>query len=219
MGGKQSSPRVRNSDGYYHYSSATSSILPQDQNTLDDSSQLNNRPRARSLFSNLNDTNFDDLSFPSSSNNNLSSLTSPSFLNNSDDNSPINSLLSTRFLALTQSLPSSFFTFEGQISKSIFPKWLNMIDIYSSKNLKCPICTRKLPSDDIEYHLILCLTKPRINYNGETLKDDKGECTICLEDMSIGHDIARLPCLCIYHKECIDKWFTKSRSCPEHPVD
>ncbi|CAK9294945.1 unnamed protein product [Gordionus sp. m RMFG-2023] len=198
MGGKQSSPRVRNSDGYYHYSSATSSILPQDQNTLDDSSQLNNRPRARSLFSNLNDTNFDDLSFPSSSNNNLSSLTSPSFLNNSDDNSPINSLLSTRFLALTQSLPSSFFTFE---------------------DLKCPICTRKLPSDDIEYHLILCLTKPRINYNGETLKDDKGECTICLEDMSIGHDIARLPCLCIYHKECIDKWFTKSRSCPEHPVD
>lgn len=34
----------------------------------------------------------------------------------------------------------------------------------------------------------------------DILTDDKGECVICLEDLSQGDVIARLPCLCIYHK-------------------
>ena len=75
--------------------------------------------------------------------------------------------------------------------------------------------------DDIEVHLVMCLTKPRLNYNGnglaknhylrstlfisnwfaeDVLTDEKGECVICLEDLLKGHVIARLPCLCVYHK-------------------
>lgn len=34
----------------------------------------------------------------------------------------------------------------------------------------------------------------------DVLSDDKGECVICLEELSQGDTIARLPCLCIYHK-------------------
>lgn len=34
----------------------------------------------------------------------------------------------------------------------------------------------------------------------DVLKDDKGECVICLEELTQGDTIARLPCLCIYHK-------------------
>lgn len=35
----------------------------------------------------------------------------------------------------------------------------------------------------------------------DILTDDKGEeCVICLEELSQGDVIARLPCLCIYHK-------------------
>jgi hypothetical protein len=34
----------------------------------------------------------------------------------------------------------------------------------------------------------------------DTLTEDKGECVICLDDLLVGHKIARLPCLCIYHK-------------------
>lgn len=30
---------------------------------------------------------------------------------------------------------------------------------------------------------------------------------------------ARLPCLCIYHKVCIDNWWKVNRICPEHPDD
>jgi len=34
----------------------------------------------------------------------------------------------------------------------------------------------------------------------DVLKDDKGECVICLEELIQGDTIARLPCLCVYHK-------------------
>ncbi|KAL1451086.1 hypothetical protein WDU94_003379 [Cyamophila willieti] len=60
---------------------------------------------------------------------------------------------------------------------------------------------------------------PRLIYNEDILTDSKGECVICLEDLSQGDTIARLPCLCIYHKTCIDQWFEVNRSCPEHPGD
>lgn len=85
--------------------------------------------------------------------------------------------------------------------------------------LKCPICSKFVPPDDIECHLVMCLTKPRLSYNTDVLTDDQGECVICLEELEQGHTIARLPCLCIYHKTCIDAWFQRNRSCPEHPGD
>jgi hypothetical protein len=34
----------------------------------------------------------------------------------------------------------------------------------------------------------------------DVLNDAKGECVICLEELLEGDIIARLPCLCIYHK-------------------
>ncbi|CDQ59506.1 unnamed protein product [Oncorhynchus mykiss] len=53
----------------------------------------------------------------------------------------------------------------------------------------------------------------------DVLARDAGECVICLEELQQGNTIARLPCLCIYHKSCIDSWFEINRSCPEHPSD
>ncbi|NXO81479.1 ZNRF2 ligase, partial [Sitta europaea] len=60
----------------------------------------------------------------------------------------------------------------------------------------------------------------------DVLSKDAGECAICLEELQQGDTIARLPCLCIYHKgqvfhrmDCIDEWFEVNRSCPEHPSD
>lgn len=72
----------------------------------------------------------------------------------------------------------------------------------------------------------MCITKPPLNYNGwlhlvdtnldsfsnehhlfplleDILVEDKKdeECVICLEEMLKGCTIARLPCLCIYHKQ------------------
>uniref|UniRef100_A0A0R3RFK6 E3 ubiquitin-protein ligase ZNRF1 n=1 Tax=Elaeophora elaphi TaxID=1147741 RepID=A0A0R3RFK6_9BILA len=86
-----------------------------------------------------------------------------------------------------------------------------------SQDIKCPICKKTVPSDEAEVHLVMCLTRPKITYNEDELREDKGECSICLEEMSSGDRIARLPCLCIYHKSCIDEWFTRKNCCPEHP--
>lgn len=41
-------------------------------------------------------------------------------------------------------------------------------------------------------------------FSEDVLADAKGECVICLEDLNPGDIIARLPCLCIYHK-----WYYK----------
>uniref|UniRef100_A0A1I8FE11 RING-type E3 ubiquitin transferase n=1 Tax=Macrostomum lignano TaxID=282301 RepID=A0A1I8FE11_9PLAT len=45
----------------------------------------------------------------------------------------------------------------------------------------------------------------------------EAECAICLDDLSQGDTIARLPCLCIYHKGCIDDWFKAQSHLPSAP--
>lgn len=37
--------------------------------------------------------------------------------------------------------------------------------------IRCPVCKKVIPSDDVECHLVICLTKPQITYNG-TLTGD-----------------------------------------------
>uniref|UniRef100_A0AAY5L8F6 RING-type E3 ubiquitin transferase n=1 Tax=Esox lucius TaxID=8010 RepID=A0AAY5L8F6_ESOLU len=65
---------------------------------------------------------------------------------------------------------------------------------------KCPVCSKFVSSDEMDLHLVMCLTKPRVTYNEDVLSKDAGECAICLEELVQGDTIARLPCLCIYHK-------------------
>ncbi|KAJ1101711.1 hypothetical protein NDU88_006776 [Pleurodeles waltl] len=65
---------------------------------------------------------------------------------------------------------------------------------------KCPVCSKFVSTDEMDLHLVMCLTKPRITYNEDVLTKDAGECAICLEELTQGDTIARLPCLCIYHK-------------------
>nr|XP_033799239.1 E3 ubiquitin-protein ligase ZNRF1 [Geotrypetes seraphini] len=96
----------------------------------------------------------------------------------------------------------------------ITPRWFS-----SHSGFKCPICSKSVASDEMEMHFIMCLSKPRLSYNDDVLTKDAGECVICLEELLQGDTIARLPCLCIYHKSCIDSWFEVNRSCPEHPSD
>ncbi|KRX20390.1 Glycoprotein endo-alpha-1,2-mannosidase [Trichinella nelsoni] len=108
-------------------------------------------------------------------------------------------------------------------------RWLNLstesdgrgiVDIahIPSAHVRYFVCHKMIPSDDVECHLVMCLTRPRLTYNEDVLTEEKGECVICLEEMKEGDTIARLPCLCIYHKGCIDNWFKVKNTCPEHPV-
>lgn len=102
----------------------------------------------------------------------------------------------------------------GNLSRRSMPVFMMGVE-----DMTCPICHKTVPSDEADVHLVMCLTRPKITYNDDVLTEDKGECSICLEEMLTGAVIARLPCLCIYHKQCIDDWFKRKNCCPEHPGD
>ncbi|KAK2743895.1 hypothetical protein FQN57_004518 [Myotisia sp. PD_48] len=44
------------------------------------------------------------------------------------------------------------------------------------------------------------------------------ECTICMEEYEVGAELARLECLCKFHKTCIIEWFERKEECPVHKV-
>jgi hypothetical protein len=49
---------------------------------------------------------------------------------------------------------------------------------------------------------------------------DSAECTICLEEFEVGVPMARLECLCRFHKSCIMAWFVGHPGrCPVHQHD
>ena len=93
--------------------------------------------------------------------------------------------------------------------------------LISLSDIKCPVCNKTVRCiDDFEVHVVMCLTRPKLTYNEETVEESKGEeCVICLEDFIEGETIARLPCLCVYHKHCLDDWFKVNNVCPQHPPD
>jgi len=46
-------------------------------------------------------------------------------------------------------------------------------------------------------------------------------CVSCMAEFKIGDALRFLPCVHIYHKECIDDWLMRSFTCPScmEPVD
>lgn len=61
--------------------------------------------------------------------------------------------------------------------------------------------------------------------NGEKDKGEKEEdctvevCPVCLENIVPGELVRRLPCLDLYHKDCIDKWLKENTKCPVCRLD
>ncbi|KAK9448844.1 uncharacterized protein V1518DRAFT_427987 [Limtongia smithiae] len=101
----------------------------------------------------------------------------------------------------------------------------------------CPICGFRLTSlkteNEREVHVNDCLTKA--TYSGspdqarrrnrmvvyKLPKSEVGkECIICFEDFKEDDVVARLECLCVYHRKCIKAWFEKKGAgdCPIHTV-
>jgi Ring finger domain len=44
------------------------------------------------------------------------------------------------------------------------------------------------------------------------------ECSICFVEYDVGDQMARLECLCKFHKACIVRWFSRKQECPVHKV-
>ena len=50
--------------------------------------------------------------------------------------------------------------------------------------------------------------------NVEKLDEDKKKCTICLEYYQNGDDSIALPCIHIFHAECVKTWLRNNNTCP-----
>ena len=46
------------------------------------------------------------------------------------------------------------------------------------------------------------------------LEDDKKNCIICMEDFKVDDEVIFLPCLHIFHKDCILEWLNRHDDCP-----
>lgn len=45
---------------------------------------------------------------------------------------------------------------------------LTMLFPFPSPGFKCPVCSKSVASNEMEVHFIMCLSKPRLSYNGKT---------------------------------------------------
>lgn len=104
----------------------------------------------------------------------------------------------------------------------------------ASELQECPVCSTPLsqfgPQELQEDHLRICLESNggggvaslsqsnrylvyRLPFESPILGR---ECIVCLEELDGGQLVARLPCLCFFHRDCIDSWLKRGRSCPTH---
>lgn len=43
------------------------------------------------------------------------------------------------------------------------------------------------------------------------------QCGVCMEDFETGTRLTRLSCYCVYHEECVSRWWTTGGGfCPLH---
>ncbi|GAB6019296.1 hypothetical protein CHUAL_000891 [Chamberlinius hualienensis] len=51
------------------------------------------------------------------------------------------------------------------------------------------------------------------------VEDNIEKCTICLSEFEDNEDVRRLPCMHLFHTECVDQWLTTNKRCPICRVD
>ena len=45
-------------------------------------------------------------------------------------------------------------------------------------------------------------------------EEDVDKCTICLSEFDQEEDVRRLPCMHLFHVECVDQWLSQNKRCP-----
>lgn len=50
--------------------------------------------------------------------------------------------------------------------------------------------------------------------DAQRLTTQRGRCVVCLDDFEEGNVVRRLPCLCVFHRDCIDRHFIDNVCCP-----
>ena len=45
-------------------------------------------------------------------------------------------------------------------------------------------------------------------------EEEEDKCTICLSEFEEEEDVRRLPCMHLFHVECVDQWLGQNKRCP-----
>ena len=53
-----------------------------------------------------------------------------------------------------------------------------------------------------------------VSYYHGLIKNDEPKCTICLSDYEEFEKLKRLPCLHLFHSDCVENWLKRVDSCP-----
>ena len=56
--------------------------------------------------------------------------------------------------------------------------------------------------------------EPKKYSDVENNLESQNECVICLQNFEDSNEVYKLSCGHIYHKSCLDTWFTRQNSCP-----
>lgn len=48
------------------------------------------------------------------------------------------------------------------------------------------------------------------------ISENEGECSICLDEWSVGEMASELPCKHKYHFRCLKKWLSINSTCPQY---
>lgn len=109
--------------------------------------------------------------------------------------------------------------FIGLTSTSQHISRVTQYHIFHDKSLRQQHQNRyKMTPEDIKQnHVVDLFVLP--DYNIEVLTNDlnnEQECVICFEPFCQQDIVARLECLCIYHKKCLDEWSQRNPCCPLH---
>jgi len=56
--------------------------------------------------------------------------------------------------------------------------------------------------------------EPKKYSDVENNLESQSECVICLQNFEDSNEVYKLTCGHIYHKSCLDTWFTRQNSCP-----
>ncbi|KAI8327182.1 ankyrin repeat-containing domain protein [Blakeslea trispora] len=97
----------------------------------------------------------------------------------------------------------------------------------ASMMIECPVCSTSLldyhSSIEQEQHVQSCLARGsssamryvvyKLNANSTLIGQ---ECVICFEEFRQDDTLMRLNCMCSYHYNCIQAWFSKGKECPVH---
>ncbi|XP_055634611.1 uncharacterized protein LOC129774723 isoform X2 [Toxorhynchites rutilus septentrionalis] len=79
-------------------------------------------------------------------------------------------------------------------------------------------CTNRGATQEMIEHNTFPHKYKRLRRASET-DEDSEKCTICLSQFEVDNDVRRLPCMHLFHKDCVDQWLVTNKHCPICRVD